>query len=457
MIGYCGARPEEIVEEEGISSCAQQDCTIDSSQGQCLCVFDIDRTLTGRQGDDKTCFRNRVMPGIHDNGYGSGNLTLSALASIGIKTTFCGGCYLGICSAGDADGDDSEERKLLLEQVLRSSPFDDLKKRVPSASEWSWGDKVVSPLVLGSPNRLKQYSVDAIRRWYRDQGICISRDNVHFFGDRRENMKPFGELSFNAHEISCGSRDPVLYGGSGMVGYCGARPEEIVKEEGISNCVEQECVDVDALHDSSLQTCLCVFDIDRTLTGKQDEVDSCPRNRIMPGVHDNGYGSGNLTLSELASVGINTTFCGGCYLGICSAGNANGDGSEERKVLLEQVLRSSPFDELKKRVPSASRWSWSSKVASPLVLGSPNRLKQHSVEEIRRWYSDQGICISSTNVHFFDDRSENLGPFQEMNFNAREISCGSRDPVLYGGSGMVGFCGAKPEEIARERGIFNCA
>jgi len=91
-------------------------------------------------------------------------------------------------------------------------------------------------LVLRSPNKQKQYSVEDIREWYSEQGLCIPSENVYFFGDRTENMAPFAEMSFNAREISCGSRDPDLYAGSGMVGYCGARPEELVWQKGIAQC-----------------------------------------------------------------------------------------------------------------------------------------------------------------------------------------------------------------------------
>jgi hypothetical protein len=199
-------------------------------------VFDIDRTLTGHQGDTSTCPNNTELPGVHDNGYGSGNLTLSALAAIGINTTFCGGCYLGICSAGDADGEGSDERDVLVNEVLRSTPFDELRKIVPSASTWSHYQNVTSPLVLRSPNKQKQYSVEDIRNWYAKQDICIPSEKVYFFGDRTENMVPFVEMNFNAREISCGSRDPDLYDGSGMVGYCGARIEEVVQENGIAQC-----------------------------------------------------------------------------------------------------------------------------------------------------------------------------------------------------------------------------
>merc|ERR1712178_236047 len=139
--------------------------------------------------------------------------------------------------AGDADGDDSEERAVLLNDVLRSAPFDELRKKVPSASTWSSYTNVTSPLVLRSPNKQKQYSVEDIREWYAKQGICISSESVYFFGDRVENMAPFAEMNFNAREISCGSRDPVLYNGSGMVGYCGATPEEIAPDEGTFQCI----------------------------------------------------------------------------------------------------------------------------------------------------------------------------------------------------------------------------
>lgn len=46
--------------------------------------------------------------------------------------------------------------------------------------------------------------------------------------------------------------------------------------------------------------CLCVFDVDRTLTGKQGlaEGSQCPANRLVEGVWDSAYGGGTLTLSE---------------------------------------------------------------------------------------------------------------------------------------------------------------
>ena len=48
--------------------------------------------------------------------------------------------------------------------------------------------------------------------------------------------------------------------------------------------------------------CICVFDVDRTLTGKQGlaEGSKCPDNKMVDGVWDSAYGGGTLTLSPAA-------------------------------------------------------------------------------------------------------------------------------------------------------------
>jgi hypothetical protein len=159
-------------------------------------------------------------------------LTLSALAVEGINSTFCGSCYVGVCSAGDASN--SEERAYFAERVLPTRPQLELAKRAPKALNWSWGHDVESPFVLGQPDKTKQFAVEEIRRWFNDQGVCIPRTNVHFFGDRTENMEHFAQFEgFNAREISCTSRD---WRHKNMIGFCGGKPEEIVQDKGIHNC-----------------------------------------------------------------------------------------------------------------------------------------------------------------------------------------------------------------------------
>jgi len=204
-------------------------------------------------------------------------------------------------------------------------------------------------------------------------------------------------------------------------------------------------------------SCLCVFDIDRTLTGKQGDVGQCPRNRVLE-MWDAGYGGGKATLSALSSEGIATTFCNQCYLGITSAGHGSGEWSEWNAYVLDNIMRGEHHDHFITAHPEYKRWSFGMNVRSPYVLGQGNRIKQRAVERIRSWYGEPGrnVCIPPGSVYFFGDRTENIEPFAELGLNSREISCSSRDPYLYGGSGMVGYCGATPEEVLTESGSILC-
>ena len=131
-------------------------------------------------------------------------------------------------------------------------------------------------------------------------------------------------------------------------------------------------------------SCLCVFDVDRTLTGKQDVGGTqCPANVIMPGVYGDAYGGGDLTLSELRQAAT-ATFCASCYLGVVSAGDMSGSGSAERSALLDQL----PAE---KRLDSGFEDGCPSPVASPLVLSCPGGYKQSTVREIVAWYETNGI------------------------------------------------------------------
>ena len=71
------------------------------------------------------------------------------------------------------------------------------------------------------------------------------------------------------------------------------------------------------------------------------------------------------------------------------------------------------------------------------------------------WYAGQGITIPPQKVYFYGDRTENIGPFADKGYNAREISCGSRDYSLYA-NGMVGYCGARVSEIVDTPGVAGC-
>jgi len=210
-------------------------CNSGGSSGACLCVFDIDRTLTGKQGATNQCPGNEQTD-LDDHAYGGGKATLSALSAQGISTTFCNECYLGITSAGGGSGAGSPWNNYILEHIMRGVVMDAFVQQVPSAKSWSYGTNVNSPWVLYQGNKIKQNSVELVRRWYGRYGVSIVPSEVYFFGDRTENIEPFKNFAMNSREISCGSRDRQLYHGSGIVGFCGARPDEIVKVKGNILC-----------------------------------------------------------------------------------------------------------------------------------------------------------------------------------------------------------------------------
>jgi len=179
------------------------------------------------------------------------------------------------------------------------------------------------------------------------------------------------------------------------------------------------------------------------LTGKQGDTQKCPSNSVQSGVSDDAYDKGDLTLSELAQK-VAETFCGGCHLGIVSAGDASGDGSAERSVLHDRLAvadSSLPND-----------WSHGCSVHSPLVTSCSDGQKQNAVRGIIDWYAQNaGAQIADSNVHFFDDRKENIEPFRTLGYNARQISCGLRD-----NGGSIGYCGAELSEITSASGVATC-
>ena len=74
---------------------------------------------------------------------------------------------------------------------------------------------------------------------------------------------------------------------------------------------------------------------------------------------------------------------------------------------------------------------------STLVAGCEDGSKHLAAEGIISWLKQQHIDIAWSQVWHFDDREDNVVPFRGTGMNARQISCGTRDPKL-----SVGLCGA---------------
>merc|ERR1712166_408342 len=196
--------------------------------------------------------------------------------------------------------------------------------------------------------------------------------------------------------------------------------------------------------------CLCVFDIDRTLTGKQDDLADCPTNQLHAGVEDCGYPTKgvvkNLTLSALAQ-GLKHTFCSRCFIGVVSAGTGCGSGSQERSLLLQSLNASGGL--------LSGDWSAPGETTSPLVTSYEDGKKQVAVAAVHNWYQEHvsGLRIADEDVHMFDDRVSNIAPFNGTGFSAHQISCKTRDPIM---SGQIGLCGAELSEIVPTIGVHLC-
>lgn len=224
------------------STQATEEEVMPSAGDPCLCVFDIDRTLTAKQytfkkgwNGQQQCEGTSPVYGAWDNGYGSGTLTLSqAAAQGGLANTSCSKCFVGICSHGSAGN--WQEKNAIANLVLNTSSFEALARDNPDARTWNYGAHIPakSPLAIGVPDRLKQWSVEGILAWYWSKGVKVRRERVWFFDDRPDNVKFFEGTNINSRQISCASRDSHIQ--RGIVGFCGARQSEITRIPGNFDC-----------------------------------------------------------------------------------------------------------------------------------------------------------------------------------------------------------------------------
>lgn len=147
-----------------------------------------------------------------------------------------------------------------------------------------------------------------------------------------------------------------------------------------------------------------------------------------------------MVISQLG-MHIEDTFCGTCYRGVVTAGTVSGADSLERQQVLELLGG--------ERATLSSEWSKREYVKSSLVIVAQDGRKQESVRDIVSWFETKGVVFEDKHVHFFDDRDGNVPPFDGYGWNARQVSCGSRND-------MIGECGATISEIVEAEGVFTC-
>lgn len=202
--------------------------------------------------------------------------------------------------------------------------------------------------------------------------------------------------------------------------------------------------------------CLCVFDIDRTLTGKQGWAERCAADQEQSGMHDTGYMQGTLLLSQLA-LKINETACKHCFRGVVTAGVASGPNSNERARIMNAL---GGVDRTRSDWWQDIAFNPAAKVMSSLVTSALDTKKQDSVLSMVKWWKkDQNIEFKLEDVYFFDDIKENVVPFKGTGINARQVSCearGPQEPFPFQYPGKLGGCGGTPAEVAGEKGIRIC-
>ena len=96
----------------------------------------------------------------------------------------------------------SKERATLVNML------NDGQHRVKNEWDDTCSYPVTSPLVLSCRDGTKQITVQGIVDWYGAINVTIAAGDVHFFDDRESNIAPFEDTAFNAHQISCATRDP---------------------------------------------------------------------------------------------------------------------------------------------------------------------------------------------------------------------------------------------------------
>lgn len=201
--------------------------------------------------------------------------------------------------------------------------------------------------------------------------------------------------------------------------------------------------------------CLCIFDIDRTLTGRQDmgNTGACSKNTVQPGIQDVAYTQGTLALSELGEH-VEKSGCNECYMGVISAGGPTGP---EKGKLFEHLTVNGKMPD---GVTSMDAWHTceapggvATKASGPFFTLCHDGIKQKTVPFLKKWYESKDIYIDDEEVYFFDDRESNVSPFDTDNpYNAKQISCATRDSKIDG----VGLCGAQLSEITLDKGKTLC-
>ena len=80
--------------------------------------------------------------------------------------------------------------------------------------------------------------------------------------------------------------------------------------------------------------------------------------------------------------------------------------------------------------------------------------KPSKVKQIVDMYEKAGnYTIPKEKIYFFDDKKMNVQYFEKAGYNARQVSCETRDSRL---NNDIGLCGATSSEIVPLNGVSYC-
>jgi hypothetical protein len=206
---------------------------------------------------------------------------------------------------------------------------------------------------------------------------------------------------------------------------------------------------------SSNKECLCIFDVDRTLTTLQGSK-TCPGDRIYANVADPAYPptTGPFTASEFA-LRVGQSWCGrSCRLAVITAGTMPSGGKPDAEHRVIADLLSKNNGNAKMPGPEKLPWaSFSSGQLAPFVHSAPHLAKFKAVPTIQKYYANNaGAKIDDDAVFFFDDIAANVQPWRSTKYHAHQISCltRARDPQKTSSPSNnkeLGLCGATLAEI----------
>lgn len=204
-----------------------------SNQGACLCIFDVDRTLSAKPttaGGKTFCPGSQPVRGVNAKEYERGDFTLSDLG-INLESTKCGmHCYLGVISAS---GYEAGKMSTVADIFTRAGLKHPIRRKDAC---WRRGHGRIYGYVLGrgashrkcpyimrTPEGRKQEFVKDIISFHMkmNPGVKFGNSKVHFYDDVKHNVEGFisSKSPFRAHQISCEMR-------AGRKGECGATVAE---------------------------------------------------------------------------------------------------------------------------------------------------------------------------------------------------------------------------------------